>query len=119
MREACDGALPCCCSPPWPPPPVKKTCRGEEEEQQKEQGHHSNTGDAQGPPLTRRGGRNIVQTERSIKHYYFQMRKNNYLHTVFSFLNFDVPHLFLVVAHQDQEGTTQVYLQKAAAWLVA
>jgi len=46
------------------------------------------------------------------------MRKNNYLYTVFSFLNFDVPHLFLAAAHQNQEGTTQVYLQKAAAWLV-
>ena len=71
----------------------------------------------EGPPFTRRGGRNIVQTERSIKHY-FQIRKNNYMHTVFSFLNFNVPHLFLAVAHQNQEGTTQVYLQKAAAWLV-
>ena len=40
------------------------------------------------------------------------------MHTVFSFLNFNVPHLFLAVAHQNQEGTTQVYLQKAAAWLV-
>ena len=67
----------------------------------------------EGPPFTRRGGRNIVQTERSIEHY-FQMRKNNYLHIVFSFLNFDVPNLFLVVAHQDQEGTTQVRFKKAA-----
>ena len=40
------------------------------------------------------------------------------MHTVFSFLNFDVPHLFLVVAHQNQEGTTQVHLKNAAAWLV-
>jgi len=40
------------------------------------------------------------------------MRKNNYLHMVFSFLNFDVPNSFLVAAHQNQEGTTQVHLQK-------
>ena len=46
------------------------------------------------------------------------MRKNNYLHAVLSLLNFDVPNLFLVVAHQDQEGTTQVYLKNATAWLV-
>ena len=46
------------------------------------------------------------------------MRKNYYLNTVLSLLNFDVPKLFLVVAHQDQEGTTQVHFQKAAVWPV-
>ena len=46
------------------------------------------------------------------------MRKNYYLNTVLSLLNFDVPNLFLVVAHQDQEGTTQVRFKKAAVWPV-